>query len=301
MNKAFIITLFFVFSSFLLAQDKANPVMVFKGSKDLPSELNLLIDSLQSNTEQEKTQSFIMPPILSIDSYARVLSKEDIFLIGKIEIYKTLLKNNDVILHATIDGESVQTLKKAILKSNDPFIKWFLQSLLQDCDNLIGTTAFKEYLLQKNNGRIEKIDLRKIDKKVHLLFRWINKINTDESDFQNSLKTELMPIMKEALLNVQQGFFLMASATNFQKMPPVISSFKDLRFFSYTAMVKSAPAPKKNKSVDDILAPILEDNISNEGPLPEPSKENWLNEDNTPANLKNLPKPSNDADWLQDF
>ena len=64
---------------------------VVTGSKELPLEINLLVDSLQAtNPENYKA---ILPLAMNIDLYARSMSKEDIFLIGKIEVYKTLLKN----------------------------------------------------------------------------------------------------------------------------------------------------------------------------------------------------------------
>jgi hypothetical protein len=75
-----------------------------------------------------------------------------------------------------------------------------------------------------------------------------------------------------------------------------------LKFFSLKEVKPVAQKPvKKEKTVDDILAPITDEGKNEEDALPEPSKEDWLNDDNAPTNLKNLPKPSNDADWLQDF
>ena len=60
---------------------------MISGSKELPLEINLLLSSLQ-NKDAENFDK-ILPIIMNIDQYARTMSKEDIFLIGKIEIYKT--------------------------------------------------------------------------------------------------------------------------------------------------------------------------------------------------------------------
>jgi hypothetical protein len=196
MNKFLIILLIFVFSTTLFSQEKVGTVVnKIVGSKEMPLELNLLIESLENSIGLEK----ILPLVMNIDSYARVLSKEDIFLIGKIEIYKTLLKTSESFPKGVVDGNSTQVLKEAIHKSRDPFIKWFLQALLQDCEALLSSASYKDYLLQKNNGRLERIELKKIDKKVQLLLRWISKINPDAPDFQDLIKADLVPVRQSIL------------------------------------------------------------------------------------------------------
>ncbi len=300
MNKFFLtlIILFFPIFSFSQEQEKTIPFKI-QGSKDLPLELNLLIDSLEENEIIDHEN--LLSHILAIDTYARVLNKEDIFLIGKIEIYKTLLKSNDVYPKASIDGDSLKTLKAAIKKSNDPFISWILDALLHDCEALLATANYKDYLLQKNNGRLEKLEYKKIDKKVQLLNRWVSKINPDTPDFIEVLKNELIPVMIEALKNIEESFFLMAKNSSRDAIPALLKSPKGLKFFARKEIMKKTPTPaKKEKTVEDILAPITDEGKT-ELALPEPSKEDWLNDDNAPVNLKNLPKPSNDADWLQDF
>jgi hypothetical protein len=61
----------------------------------------------------------------------------------------------------------------------------------------------------------------------------------------------------------------------------------------------------KKRSVEEIIdAPstLTDDEIKNTSELilPKPSNEVWL-EENTPFNLEKLPKPTNDAGWLQDI
>lgn len=298
MSKLILFFLILSCSQVLFSKENNNVVATkIQGSKELPLELNLLLESLPQTLDNS-----IQNSIFHIDSYARVLNKEDIFLIGKIEIYKTLLKTNLTYPKAVIDGSSTKTLKDAIKNSTDPFITWFLQALLHDCEALLGTPSFKEYLLQKNAGRLEKLESRKIDKKVQLLYRWISKINPNATDFQEILKAELTPVMYESLQNIEESFFLMASGTVFQPLPPIISSTREFKFFSLKeAKKQAAKIEKKEKSVDDILAPITGEGQAEQIILPEPSSEDWLNDDNAPINLKNLPKPSDDADWLQDF
>ena len=298
MNKFLIFLLIFANTPIAFPEESKEPSHTkIIGSKELPAELNLLVESLANSIGQNK----ILPTIMNIDSYARVLSKEDIFLIGKVEIYKTLLKNNFRYPKALIDGNSTKLLKDGIEKANDPFVKWFLLALLQDCSALLGSSNFKDYILQKNNGRLETIGLKKIDKKVQLIFRWVSKLSPDSPDFEELLKVELLPVMMEALVNIEESFYLMALGTIHEPFPGLISSGNELKFFS----LKESKIVKKpvvnDKTIDDILGPLIDGVKSTKSPLPAPAKEEWQDEDNAPTNLKNLPKPSDDADWLQDF
>ena len=271
-----------------------------QGSKELPLELNLLIESLEKVMGQEK----ILPTIMNIDSYAQNLSKEDIFLVGKVEIYKTLLKSNEKFPKAVINGNSTERLKDTIKKENDPFTKWFLVALLQDCESLMSTANYKDYMLQKAQGLLERIELKKIDKKVHLLYRWISKLSPDSSDIQEAFKSELASAMQDSLFNIEESFYLMATSSISGNTPKLINSPSELKFFTIKEIKTEKKTPKTgkgNKTLTDIFDSITDEANPKAANLPEPSGEDWLNDENAPTNLKNLPKPSNDADWLQDF
>jgi hypothetical protein len=298
MNKLLLTLTILLHSTALFPIEKKEPTLTkITGSKEMPIELNLLVDILGTSVGYEK----ILPQVLNIDSYARVLTKEDIFLIGKVEIYKTLLKSNERFPKAIVDGNSSKVLKEAIKKAKDPFIKWFLQALLQDCESLLGNIKYKDYLLQKNNGRLEQIELKKIDKKVQLLFRWTSKLTPDSSDFEELLKADLIPVLMDSLINIEESFYLLAAGATLEPFSGLIKSPSELKYFSLKEITIQKKAVKVEKSIDDILAPITGEPRPAEPKIPTPSKEDWLNEDNAPINLKNLPKPSDDADWLQDF
>ena len=305
MNKILLFTLF-IFSITISRSQEADTAAVFakfQGSKQLPLELNLLLDSLQFNLSKEQQEILneqVLPVLLRIDSYARAISKEDIFLIGKIEIYKSLLKLNENSIQAKVDGTTVELLKNAITHTNDSFVKWFLTALLHDSENLLLNPIYKEYLLQKSSNKIEKAELRKIDKKVQLIYHWVSKINPDSVDFQTILKSELTPMLLDSLHNIDESFYLMASGSLLDATPVLIKSPSEFKFFAQK-VVKPTKTSKVKKSVEQILDPLIETDKSNETSLPTPSNEDWLNNDNLPAGLKNLPKPSNDADWLQDI
>lgn len=271
---------------------------VISGSKELPLEINLLLDSVQSSAPENYDK--ILPYVMNIDLYARSMSKEDIFLIGKIEVYKTLLKNYATANKTPIDGVTVAKLRNAINKSKDNFAKWFLQALLKDSLDLTSSPVYKEFLLQKNSAvKVEKVEYRKLEKKAELIQFWAAKINPENMD---TLTNELTPKMIEALKNIQNSFYLMAKEASMTPMAQALKSESELKFFSVqnAAPAKTeTPVAAGQKSVEDILAPITD--VVAPLDLPKPTQENWLEEENAPPALQNLPKPNNDADWLQDF
>lgn len=272
------------------------------GSKELPLEMNLLVESLQNSSAENFDK--IQPLIMNIDLYARSLSKEDIFLLGKIEVYKTLLKNYATPIKAPVDGLTVSTLRSAIAKTDDNFTKWFLQALLKDSIDLTGSPVYKEFLLQKNsNAKIEKVEYRKMEKKAELIQFWVSKLSSSTNDIPDTFKNELNSKMMDALKNIQNSFYLMAKEATIGTIASPLKNDNELKFFSIkeAAPVKAkAPEAAGQKSVEDILAPITGSDISPQD-LPKPTNENWLEEENAPPSMQNLPKPTLDADWLQDF
>ncbi len=267
------------------------------GSKELPLEINLLLTSIQSR--ESNNFEIILPYVMNIDQYARTMSKEDIFLIGKIEVYKTLLKNYAVAIRTPVDGTTVSKLRDAINKSKDNFVKWFLQALLKDSMDLVNNKVYKEFVLQKNsNARFEKLEYRKLEKKAELIQFWVTKINPENLD---AIVNDLTPKMMTALKNIQNSFYLMAKEASMSPMALPLKSSNELKFFSIQSIdstKQESPLANDQKSVDDILAPITDI-----APvvLPKPTQENWVEEENAPSTLKNLPKPNNNADWLEDF
>lgn len=299
MNNNLVKIIFSLFLSFnaLSAEKVENTVSKIQGSAELPIELNLLLDNLSKTSDYK----LLLPIVMNIDTYARALTKEDLFLIAKIEIYKTILRNSEKTNKIKVDGDSLKTLREAIDKSNEPFITWFLQALLRDCESIMANPKYKEYLLQKNNGRIEGAEFKKIEKKIQLLFHWISKINSESIDFQERLMNDLKPVLIQSLLNIEESFFLMALNSSETAIPPQINSPENLKFFSLKKVIAPVIKAPTEKKVEDIIDSITDGPKAKTPSLPKPSSENWLNEDNAPLNLKNMPKPTDDADWLQDF
>ena len=273
---------------------------IIEGSKELPSEINFLLKSLM--TYDQAVYDRVQSKIFSIDRYARLLNKEDLFLVGKLEIYRTLIKAGSSSIRQPIDGNSIKTLKDSLAKTSDPFFKWFLDSLIQDAQALVDNSLFKEYILQLNTSGADLTKYRRIIKKNQLIAGWVQKLNPKADDFKETFRTIMVPIMEECLANIENSFQLLASYGNRGELAGPITDAKDLKFFAVktsTPEVKKTPPPQpKDKTVEEILSTVEEADPST---LPLPSSENWLDSENTPAGLKNLPKPSNDADWLQDF
>lgn len=298
-NWLFITTIFFT-----LVTEAYSETHKLVASKDMPVEINLILESFQMENAEGKFIT-LSPSILEnlkrIDTHARLLTKEDVFLIGKVEFYKTFLKNSSRNAKASLDSVAINNMNQAIKLARDPFVKWFIRSISKDTESLITNPRYKDYLMQKNLGNLNQIELKRIDKKVQLLYRWVSKINADAADFEEIFKAELTPVMVEALKNIEQSFYLMALNSSVN-MPAQNVTNQSLKFFIEKKHTKKQTSPIKEKSIDDILEPVVgpSGNSFNEK-LPEPSSESWAEEEATPNSLKNLPKPSDDADWLQDF
>ncbi|MBY0415836.1 MAG: hypothetical protein K2Q18_16815, partial [Bdellovibrionales bacterium] len=257
--KKFLKNIFIFIGITLMSLSPLYAQRIIEGGKDLPLELNLIVTYIQQND----SNSFVkmLPTIMAIDTYARSLSREDVFLVGKIEVYKTLLKNSAIAIKTPIDGNSITTLRLALTKTNDNFLKWFLLALIKDSQDLITNPLYKEFLLQKNNNiKNEKVDYRKLEKKGELLQFWISKISPTADNFPDLIAQTLKPKLIEALNNIQKSFQFMASEASMVPFPQVIASQKDLKFFKVSeGTIKSAPRPNQpaeSKSVEEILAPI---------------------------------------------
>ncbi len=303
MNNTLLCIMFFwlISPQKLNAQVNIPDVRTVHGSKDLPIELNLLLNSLQANKPQ--TYEKVRLQAFNIERYARALKREDIFLIGKIEVYRILLKTNGSSTKVPIDGNGLKTFQLAEVQVSDPFFKWLLKSLIQDTQMLLDSTSFKEYILLQNASVTDLNKYRRVIKKSQLLQNWVQKITPEADDFKTSFANLMIPKMEEALKNVENSIFLLSNHSNLNPPTEPLIDEKELKLFSIKINVSAEPKRKekvavKDKSVEDILGPLTTEETE---VLPAPSAENWLMEENSPPELENLPKPSNDADWLQDF
>lgn len=290
---------------FFLLPNIAWSEKVISGSKALPKEFNLILENLHfySPGAVEK----IRPQLFSIDYHARYFTSEDLLLLTKIEIYKTFLKSYETPSKIPVDGKSIEVIKMAISKSQDNFMTWFLNALLKDSQDLTNNPSYKEFLLQKDvNVKIQKIDYRKAQKKAELLQSWISKIYPNTEDFPDNFKARLAPKLLESIANIDKSLSFIVRESYFgikTTEPKLDSELKFISFKDFVPQLKSGKKPGSpegdTKSVEAILAPVIGSPLEN---LPTPVPDSWIEEQVTaPTAEPNLPKPANDAEWLEDF
>lgn len=299
--------IFPILLTFAINASAAEP-KVFAGTKDVPIELNLLLKSYQGRELSKEENDNLSKKLKNIDRLFQSVTKEEIFFTVKSEIYKTVLKFGSANKQY-FDLEDAKNLQKMIKKSKDPFIHWLLTALDVDADNLINGAYYKDYLLQRSSGRYLTNETKKIAKKMQLVSRIFFQFNNEDPD---STKTDLYPIYEQCLNNIEESLFILASESKFEKIKVVKE--EDAMLFFKLEDVKAPVIDKgqKDKSVEDILDGDLE-NLNNSldsaapkktivpKPVSKDSGEDWDLEESSPIDVKKLPKPTNDADWLQDI
>lgn len=276
-----------IFICFLLisfSTDAAENNLVIHGTKNLPIELNLVLEGLQRTPLSPEEFMVLKEQITRIESLAKGLAKEEIFFISKASFYKSLLISSKRQQKNYFDGTSLKNLSAAKQKTSDPFLKWFFSALEKDAQTVSKLPLYLDYLAARKMGRIDKIELRKIDRKVQLISWWIAKISPESPEL---ILKEINPLLQEILNKVEQSFYLLTSAT---KPPSTASAKKDgpLTFFSIEKAPKKeareTPMPSVNEIIDSVKAPVVTP------PLPTPSSEDWLLGDEPPASVPAPPK-----------
>ncbi len=276
--------------------------LAIKGGKNIPLELNLIVKNL--NYYEEDLTKKHLTQLKSIDFLSQQLSKDAFFINTKLEIYKSLLKNETPLSKTKLDGSSMARLKLAISKSKNEFMVWFLNALLKDSEALINSNEYKEFLLTQaysSNTGTKKNENRRIEKKMQLLVYWIEKLNPDADDYPDNFKKILAKKLSVIITGLNASLLFIAREQKLNTNIPENwqwKSFSELSSNTNAKIDKKVENNPQSKSVEDILEPITNESPST---LPTPTQENWLEEGNLPDSLKNLPKPTNDAEWLEDF
>lgn len=271
------------------------------GSADFPLELNLTLEAINEYIPEYYRRN--ADALLDLDVNAQLIKKEDVFLIGKIEVYKALLKNNTTPLKGIIDINSINKLNKIATKTKEPFFKWILSALINDINELINSKQYKEFLLIRNSDNIQVNNYRRIEKKIELLQYWISIITPDSEENDIQIKKILAEKILNILKNVSSSFAFIVRESQI-KLTQVNREHKYIKIEEKqkknSNIEKSIkPTNIEEKSVEAILEPIISPNLNEN--LPKPSDENWVEDENAPEHLKNLPKPINDTEWLEDF
>lgn len=272
--------------------------LVIRGTQNLPIELNLVLDGLQKKPLSLEEFTALKEQTIRIASYATNLTKEEIFFISKASFYKTLLINSKPQHKNYFDGASLKNLADAIQTTNDPFLKWFFQALEKDATIISKMPLYRDYLAARSVGKIEKLELRKIDRKVQLISWWIAKISPDSPDL---VLGELNPLLQEILNKVEQSFYLLSTISTSKKVA-------QLSYFTTEEAAKKQDVATPTPSVNDIIDSVTNPDTA-KAPLkslPSPSNEDWLLGDEPPASAPPAapviaPSPMKAIDMTEDL
>lgn len=265
----------FLFIFPLIASANENN-LVIQANNNLPIEINLTLLGLQKTPLNQENFDLLKSQITRIEAYASRLTKEEIFFTGKAAFYKTLLVNAKKKQKNLFDSSSLKILSQAIQSTQDPFLKWFFKALEKDANTLTRLALYHDYLAARSSGKIEKIELKKIDRKAQLLYSWISRISPDSPEL---ILKELTPLLQEILNKIEMNFYILSEVT---RPAPAAPAKKDatLEFFTIKEAPKKEVAKKIAPSVNDII-----DSVTSETPkmsptsLPKPSSEDWLLDD----------------------
>lgn len=265
-----------------LSAHAAENNLMIRGTKNLPIELNLVLEGLQRNPLSTEEFTALKEQTTRIESLAKGLTKEEVFFISKASFYKSLLINSKRQQKNYFDSTSLKNLSTAKQKTSDPFLKWFFSALEKDALTVSKLPLYLDYLTARNMRRIDKIELRKIDRKVQLISWWIAKISPESPEL---ILKEINPLLQEILNKVEQSFYLLTSAT---RPSSTATAKKDgpPTFFSIEEAPKKeasvTPTPTVNDIIDSVKAPSVT--------LPTPSSEDWLLGDEPPPPAPAPPK-----------
>lgn len=279
-------------------------------AKKFPIEFELLFNFLQSEdlTPDERYQ--FERSIVEIDRLARNMNEEELLFVTKTEIYKTLLKPSDAtaLKREMFNPQFMSTVRMALNNAkNDAFTKWFLTALEKDLTTLFNSTEYKDLMLLKTSRQTPPVELLKVERRLELALKLAMNVNSDSNA---QLKAELKTKSLNVLRNLENSFKLIALQSKFDPLASDVS-LTNLKFFKAEELVKNATKQqepvKKEKSIDDILNPVLNADSPNKiDALPKPvGEDEWLldaelNRMTAPSKTE-LPKPVDQTDWLPDF
>jgi hypothetical protein len=264
------IIILFIFS--VIASAKENNLIIH-GNVNLPIEINLTLEGLQTPPLPQENYDTLKTQIERIETYAANLTKDEIFFIGKATFYKSLLINSKKKQKNLFDSSSLSILSQAISATHDPFLKWFLKALEKDASNLIRLPLYHDYLAARSSGKIEKIELKKIDRKAQLLYGWISKISPENPDL---ILKEITPLLQEILNKIEMNYYVLSQIS---RPTPTLTPKKDapLAFFTISEAPKVEISKRIAPSVNDIIDSVIDETPQMlPSALPKPTSEDWL-------------------------
>ena len=271
--KIFILTLIFFFNQMALASYL--PI-----ETKTPQEFHYIINALQSDQLYSHHKEKINTLIIQIDRTFSSLNNNDINLIIKSEIFRTLLKfpPSNKRSFRSLNPNMANDLYNLSKKITSPFLSWLALSIHTDLKLLFRSPrfpSFKKSIEIPNQKWDKKMALMK--KKFSLLLPWHDYlVNTPEKQ----LIKNIYPLLLKCLQEIHFKSSLYSSLVPTQ--PP---SQGKMQYFK-----KILPTKEKNP-IDSLLNPIIKH--SKDVSLPEPV-DDWIPEKD--SYTQKLPLPTND--WL---
>ncbi|GEM_PF-3261508 len=150
-----------------------------------PYEIQALVESFNMDylTQEEKNQ--LSDQLTELDSLMTSLEENDRFFLAKSTVYKWVLKSSPFVkIPKSFDLDKFKT--NASTKDLSPFSKWLLMAIKSDIANLVLTTDYRSYLLEKQQkGRT--IRFKAVKRRVDLIRPWAY-LFTRENPQQISLR-----------------------------------------------------------------------------------------------------------------
>lgn len=279
-------------------------------AKKFPIEFELLFNFLQSEELNPDERYQFERSIVEIDRLARNMNEEELLFVTKTEIYKTLLKPTDstALKREMFNPQFMSTVRMALNNAkNDAFTKWFLTALEKDLTTLFNSTEYKDLMLLKNSRQTPPVELLRVERRLELALKLAMNVNSESN---SQLRAELKTKSLNVLRNLENSFKLIALQSKFDPLSAEVS-LTNLKFFKAEEVQPNATKQqrevKKDKTIDDILNPVLNaDSTNKNAPLPQPvGEDDWLldaelNRMTAPSKTE-LPKPVDQSDWLPDF
>lgn len=286
----------------------------------MPSEYQILISSINHYALSKEDKDELLSNIVISDTFFSKIPKKELFILSKMEIYKTVLSHFKTSQYKPlrVDQKVINDLEKISVASADdihPFSLWVLKALIKDLKIIIRYKYYQTYLTQKaQSKKLQNIELLKLDRKVTLLTPWIRTFKLSSPEEINLLLRPLHFKIIKRLAFLSKTIY---QTTSFEK-EPALSTLESLTMFKYSRELTNQESTLKK--IDDVIGnielfPKKDENNTSITKLPEPSND-WIPEDDMlPLKVKKselfpkpdpnyikpetLPEPVND--WLLDI
>lgn len=273
-------TLFFtLFIALVTPSVFAEEMWVTQKSK-LPSEFTYLLEALQKTEFTANEKRSLSSTIKELDAEFSLMTKEEIFLIVKGEIYKSLLTYYRGSSDQSLEVDQRELLQKALQEKGpklNAFALWLMIAIKTDVDSLLGHPDFAKIKLGAKNK-----DLLRLKKKMTVITPWVqNFLSMEIDEFHN----ELRPVLWDIFGRIENSARLFVLMGRIDKKKTADSK---LAFFSLKEVTGSDIFPELDNWLKRQTAK-KESAKENAGPEWKPKEENYV----AP---KVLPKPIDD--WL---